>query len=137
MSLVNRHSSGVAVILGGSILLAKRIPDWNGKPIPYGGYWSIFGGRLEENESLTECASRELKEEANIDSNPDDLIFIKSFIENENEFHFHILEVTDYIYPVLNEEHTEFGWFQIDSLEQSPTPIDSKIIDCINIYKNS
>ena len=137
MSHVNRKSSGVAIVLGNSILLAKRIPDWNGTPIPYGGYWSIFGGRLEENETLSECASRELKEESDIDSDPNDLIFIKSFVENGNEFNFHVLEIYEYVYPVLNEEHTEFGWFRIDCLEDFPSPIDQKIIECIDIYKNS
>jgi len=137
VSLANRKSSGVAIVFGNSILLAKRIPEWNGKPISYGGYWSIFGGGLEENETLPQCASRELKEEADIDSNPNDLIFIKSFIENGNHFHFYILEVLECVYPTLNEEHTEFGWFKISYLENFPSPIDSKIIDCISIYKNT
>ena len=109
VSHANRKSSGVAIVLGGSILLAKRIPDWKGTPIPYGGYWSIFGGRLEKNETLSECASRELKEETCIDCNPDDLVFIKSFIEDGNEFHFYVLEIFNYVYPTLNEEHTELS----------------------------
>jgi ADP-ribose pyrophosphatase YjhB (NUDIX family) len=134
---VNRKSSGVAIIFGGSILLAKRVPSWKGAPIPYGGYWSIFGGMLEPNETISECSSRELKEEADIDSNPDDLIFIKSFIEDGNEFYFHILEVFEHLFPKLNEEHTEYGWFRIDTLEYSPSPMDKKIIECINIYKNT
>ena len=137
MNPVNRKSSGVAIVLGDSILLAKRASSWKGAPIPYGGYWSIFGGMLELNETIPECASRELKEEADISSNPDDLIFIKSFIEDGNEFHFHILEVFEYVFPKLNEEHTECGWFRADALEVSPSPIDKKIIDCINIYKNT
>ncbi len=134
MSLVNRESSGVAIIFNGNILLAKRAEEWEGKPIPYGGYWSIFGGRIEDGETPKVCASRELEEEAQIKCNPEDLVFIKSFVENGNRFHFHILEVDELLLPKLNEEHTESGWYLINSLNTFTEKIDQKIIECVEIY---
>jgi len=134
VSLVNRESSGVALIFNGNILLAKRTEKWEGKPIPYGGYWSIFGGRIEKGETPKLCAARELEEESKIKCNPDDLIFIKSFIENGNRFYFHILEVNELLLPTLNEEHTASGWYLIDSLNSFTEKIDEKIIQCVEIY---
>lgn len=43
------------------ILLVKR------KKAPYKGRWALPGGFLEMNETLYECAQRELKEETNLD----------------------------------------------------------------------
>ncbi len=134
MSPVNRESSGVAVIFNGNILLAKRVEKWKGKPIADGGYWSIFGGRIEDGESPKECASRELEEESQIKCNPEDLIFIKSFVENGNRFHFHILEVDQLLFPKLNEEHTASGWYLTNSLDSFTEKIDQKIIECVEIY---
>ena len=124
MSLVNRESSGVGIIFNGNILLAKRVEKWKGKPVPYGGYWSIFGGRIEDGETPKVCACRELE----------DLVFIKSFVENGNRFHFHILEVDQLLFPKLNEEHTASGWYLINSLNSFTEKIDQKIIECVEIY---
>ena len=134
MSRVNRESSGVAVVFGNSILLAKRITHWKGTPVPYGGYWSIFGGAIEENETPKECASRELYEESEIKSNPEDLVFIKSFIEDGNKFYFHVLNIDQLVFPKLNEEHTASGWYRTDVLKSFTEKIDQKIIECIEIY---
>lgn len=134
MSPVNRESSGVALIFNGNVLLAKRVEEWEGKPLPYGGYWSIFGGSMEEGESPSVCAARELEEEAKINCNENDLIFIKSFVENGNRFHFHILEVKELLIPQLNEEHTASGWYKINSLNSFTEKIDKKIIKCLEIY---
>jgi 8-oxo-dGTP diphosphatase len=43
-----------------SILLIKRLNP------PYKDCWALPGGFLEEDESLLDCANRELKEETNI-----------------------------------------------------------------------
>ena len=134
MSHVNRESSGVAVVFGNSILLAKRVTHWQGVPVSYGGYWSIFGGSIEENETPKECACRELYEESEIKSSPEDLVFIKSFVEDGNRFHFHILKVDELVFPKLNEEHTASGWYRADLLKSFTEKIDQKIIECIEIY---
>ena len=44
------------------ILLGKRKHD------PFGGYWGIFGGYVEWNESPEDAVSRELKEETNLEA---------------------------------------------------------------------
>ena len=87
---VNKYASGVAVLYQNSILLAKRIEQWNGIPVPYGGYWSIFGGTIEDGENAMMCAARELEEEAQIKISTKDLKFIKKIIGEDVEFVFYI-----------------------------------------------
>ena len=116
VSRVNKYAAGVAVLFQNSILLAKRVESWNGKPVPYGGYWSIFGGTIEEGENPMMCAVRELEEESEIKISITDLKFIN---------------------PVLNEEHTEFGWFSIDALSNFQEDIDPKIVECILLHRRS
>ncbi|PAB58726.1 NUDIX domain-containing protein [Anaeromicrobium sediminis] len=51
--------TGVVVIKDNHILLGERCDDQG---------WSLAGGKQEKNETLEECAKRELKEEFGIDS---------------------------------------------------------------------
>ena len=137
MSPVNKYAAGVAVLFQNSILLAKRVESWNGKPVPYGGYWSVFGGTIEEGENPMMCAVRELEEEAQIKISITDLKFIKKIIDHDLEFVFYVTEVPSLINPVLNEEHSEFGWFSIDALNNFQEDIDPKIVECILLHQRS
>lgn len=48
------------VCSGGMVLLIRRKKD------PYGGYYALPGGILDEDETLEECAVRELREETGL-----------------------------------------------------------------------
>lgn len=137
VSPVNKYAAGVAVLFQNSILLAKRVESWNGKPVPYGGYWSIFGGTIEEGENPMMCAVRELEEESQIKISITDLKFIKKIIDHDVEFVFYVTEVPSLINPVLNEEHSEFGWFSIDTLNNFQEDIDPKIVECTLLHQRS
>ncbi|MCQ2273535.1 MAG: NUDIX hydrolase [Bacteroidales bacterium] len=54
------------------LLLVQRGKD------PFAGMWAFPGGFLEENETLEECARRELKEETGLDT-PNRFEELKSF----------------------------------------------------------
>lgn len=137
VSPVNKYAAGVAVLFQNSILLAKRVESWNGKPVPYGGYWSVFGGTIEEGENPMMCAVRELEEESQIKISITDLKFIKKIIDHNLEFVFYVTEVPNLINPVLNEEHSEFGWFSIDALNNFQEDIDPKIVECVLLHQRS
>lgn len=130
MSLVNK-ASGVALICGKLILLGKRPKEVNGVKISFGGYWSIFGGALEKGESLAECAARELLEETQIKVAVSDLIRIGVLTNSNTEFYVHICKTTSPISPSLNSEHTESGWFNINSLSSFPENIDAEMVDLL------
>ena len=139
MSPASRRAAGVAVICKDLVLLARRVEFWGEEktPVPLGGYWSIFAGSIEKGESPMVCAVRELKEEAQIEADFIDIVYTKTIDNEEVSLVVYVLELKEMVNPILNEEHTEFGWFKIDSLESLPDKIDPKVIDCIKHYKKT
>lgn len=133
MKVANKRASGVVVLHGKSVLLAKRCNNCHltGKPIPFGGYWSIFAGTIDKGETPKECAGRELYEESKIFVDFKDIKFVKSFKDKYSTFYFHMYNCDEIVVPELSKEHTEFGWFKIKELENLNEPIDPKIVGCI------
>jgi len=126
-------SAGVAVFSGSSILLAKRIEicPFSKVKIPYPGYWSVFAGSPEGKELPINCAARELYEETKIKVSPNDLLLINIFNQKDHKFYLFSYEVDRLINPVLNFEHTESGWFNINHLSSFPEKIDHNLIKII------
>jgi len=126
-------SAGVAVFSGSSILLAKRIEicPFSKIKIPYPGYWSVFAGSPEGKELPIDCAARELYEETKIEVNTSDLQLINIFNQKDHNFYLFSYEVDQLINPVLNFEHTESGWFNINSLSSFPEKIDFNLMKVI------
>lgn len=123
-------NAGVIVCCGNKVLLAKRITFLKGNLVEYPGYWSVFTGAIEEGESEEDAAERELFEETELTiENP--LVKVGS-IDGLVLFG---TEYDDLVYPTLNFEHTECGWFDIDTLHAFPDKIDEKIINLILKYK--
>ncbi len=68
-----RHLAADSILIeDGKILLIERKFD------PFKGSWAIPGGFLEENESLQECAIREMHEETGLSTVPYCLVGIYS-----------------------------------------------------------
>jgi 8-oxo-dGTP pyrophosphatase MutT (NUDIX family) len=130
-------ASGIGIIYKDLILLARRVELWNGKPIPLGGYWSIFGGTCENKENPIICAIRELQEETEIKIDLHELSYTKPIQNKETIFHVYFAELDYQPSVVLNEEHTEYGWFIIENLNSFPYDIDDKLVDIIQEYKKS
>jgi 8-oxo-dGTP diphosphatase len=130
-------ASGIGIIYKDLILLARRVELWEGKPIPLGGYWSIFAGSIDEGESLQECAIRELYEESKIKVSHNQLIDGGIITNSKLRFKIFFAELDYQPSPVLNEEHTEYGWFDINTLDQFPYDIQKDLINCVKSYINS
>lgn len=60
------------VLRNGKVLLVKRMKD------PYKDYYALPGGILDDEETLEECALRELREETGIEGRVDGLLAILS-----------------------------------------------------------
>jgi 8-oxo-dGTP pyrophosphatase MutT (NUDIX family) len=129
--------AGVAVTDGITVMLAKRATHWRGKPLSYGGYWSVFAGTVEPDETPFKGAERELDEETGIKiTHP--LKFIRKINGRRKiPFYFYVYEVDKIPFPVLDEEHTEWGLFRITDLGVSPSPIDGDIVRCLKFYQES
>ncbi len=99
----------------GEVLLNKKTFDYPSFP---GGYWALFGGKIEKEEKPLEAIIREIKEELGITLS---FKFLKKINFNIKE-----LEIIDYIfYAEFNEEilniHLNegggFGFFNLSELK--------------------
>lgn len=90
------------------ILFCKRIKR------PYKGLYNFVGGKVEENETSTEAAYRELYEESGIDKASIELIHLMDTIYYPQEF---ILEIYTGVLDKdidLVEELNPLEWFSIE-----------------------
>lgn len=118
-----RRYAGVVVKCKDKVLLAKRN---NLGSFP--GMWSIFGGRVEENEDTKDAAKREFFEETSIDIDDQDLSFVGLIPRHTRDgkkvkglMYVYQLNVDEPIIPDLQnaidgEEHTEFDYFTGDQI---------------------
>ena len=132
-----RTAGGIGLVYNNVILLGRRVHLWEGKPIPFGGYWSIFGGTCNNKENPIICAIRELEEETQIKVQLHEVTYTKPIQNEDSVFHVYFSELTEQLNPILNEEHTEYGWFTIDDLHCFPYDIDDRLVDIIQEYKKS
>tara|TARA_Y100001973_G_scaffold97326_1_gene153226 strand:- start:55 stop:441 length:387 start_codon:yes stop_codon:yes gene_type:complete len=82
--------------------------------------WSIPKGHIQQGEQPLEGAIRELEEETAIqlDGHPKQ---ISTYKEKDGDFYIFSIEVEDKLTPILNHEHTNYGYFTKNNL---PKPLD-------------
>jgi 8-oxo-dGTP pyrophosphatase MutT (NUDIX family) len=120
-------ASGVLIKFGNSVLLCKRGVSSN-----FSGHWSIPAGAIEEGEGKEEAARRELLEETKIEAG--DLRFLceleglRSTRRGAEPFFVYLYEAEEILFPVLDFEHTEYGYFRKEGL---PEPMCENIVDLI------
>ena len=73
-------SAGAIIIKNNKYLLQKRD---NKKSIYFPGFWGVFGGTINKNETIESCVAREIKEETNLNVTIKRRIIEKSFISRE------------------------------------------------------
>lgn len=138
---VNKRAAGVTICFEEEILLAKRCETWEGKPISLGGYWSIFGGAIEEGENPMIAAIRELYEESHIKIDLHQLNYTKDLYSEfqGNTTQFSVYFASSWRKPevILNKEHTEYIWYPLEKIEEFPYNIQKDLIDCIVMYRDN
>ncbi|MGC9505919.1 A/G-specific adenine glycosylase [Baaleninema sp.] len=120
---------GVAVIVGedGKILIDRRPPKGL-----LGGMWEFPGGKIEPNESVTDCIRREIKEELDIE------IEVGEHLITVEHAYTH-LKVSLNVYRCRHRsgepkplECDEIRWVMLDELEDYPFPkANVKIIEAL------
>ena len=121
---------------GELVLLCKRCLQYEGTPVPYGGYWSPFTGSLEEGESPLGAAARELREESGLKVRSWDLKYIKEIQRPDTSLVLYAYELKKHFVPSLDAEHSEYGYFKINDLKMHPKPLDREIKKAIDFYNS-
>ena len=131
-----QNAAGVILFFGNSVLLCKRTFIYDGAPVSFGGYWSPFVGSIEPGESPLMCAARELFEESGLKVDFLDLKYITEIGGKNLLLTLYAYELDHLFIPVLDEEHTEFGYFKLSTLNSFPTPMDAPVSESIRLYLN-
>ena len=98
---------------------------------PYKGCWALPGGFMDMNETIEQCAVRELKEETNIDA--DDLHLVGVFSKVDRDPRGRTVTVAYYGFADKNsvqikalDDAAEIAWYKINDLP--PLAFDHKEI---------
>lgn len=105
---------------GGRVLLLKRAHD------PYGGLWSLPGGKAEPGEVLEETCARELREELGWRVRVDGLaLLVEETLEPGGEWLLAIFRCTP---PGGAAVPEGCGWFPAGELPEDMIPTDRRFI---------
>ena len=131
-----KNASGVILFWGDLVCLSKRCLLFNGSKPPFAGYWSPFTGAIEVGESPAEAAIRELHEESGLKITTADVTYINCIKRPTTSLHLYAHELAERYSPVLDSEHTEYGYFQIRDLDIHPSPLCESIRNSILLYQS-
>lgn len=90
------------------------------------GNYSLPAGHLEENESVTDCLIREIKEETDLDLKPADVELVHTMHRRENDIRIDLFFTTKkYQGQPKNtepEKCDDLSWFSLDNLPKNTIP---------------
>jgi ADP-ribose pyrophosphatase YjhB (NUDIX family) len=93
------------------------------------GNWGIPGGKIEEDETLSEGIARECEEELKYFPNKAKLIPIQKFVNHTFTYHTFFCEVDTEFTPILNDEHCGYAWV---GESQYPKPLHPGLFSTVN-----
>ena len=119
MEKIPRVGVGIFVVKNDKVLMLQR-KNAHGE-----GTWSIPGGHLEFNETIEECAAREVKEETGLDIKNIRLgPYTNDFFYKEDKHYITLFAISEPINgaPKNMEPHkcSNIGWFSLNDL---PNPL--------------
>ena len=119
----NPAFSGVLIKCKNKVLLCKRREDVPDTALP--DYWSVPAGYVEPEEEIKQAAIRETLEETKIELDVASVKFLAAWpAHGGGIFYDYIAEIEEEIEPVIDEEHSDWGYFSVDKL---PSPITEEL----------
>jgi len=126
----HRPAVGVAVIVikNAKVLLGRRLNSHGS------GTWALPGGHLELNESIEDCAKREVFEETGLSiKNLQCTTFTNDIFEKENKHYVTLFVVSEYDSGKLQLKEPDkcerWGWF---SWNEFPEPLFLSLKNLLN-----
>ena len=129
----NPAFSGVLIRCKNKVLLCKRRDDMPNTALPE--YWSVPAGYVEDDEDIKTAAIRETYEETQIQLDEKNVKFLSAFPAHGSNgiFYDYVCELQEEIEPVIDEEHSDWGYF---GLNEIPTPITDELKNDIILALN-
>jgi len=127
-------ASYLVLIKGGKILLQRRFNTGYED-----GKYSMVAGHVDKGETFTQCLIREVKEEAGIILNPEDLKVVHTMHRNsgteENNERVDIFFTAEkWVGRIENREPhkcDDLSWFDLGDIPDNTIPYIKQAIDCI------
>lgn len=100
------------------------------------GYYGLPSGKVEKDESFSQAAMREAKEEVGVDISLDDLSYRGTAHRRsvDSDWVDVIFEATKWSGEVINAEpevHSEVAWFALDDLPENTVPHQRLLLDAL------
>ena len=117
-----KRIGGVVVKSEGQVLLVRRAEN-AGK---YPNFWAVPMGNVEKGEKMIQGAHREFKEETMLDIDINSLVYLDTLKDSKYNriTALYMIELPNKPEPKLDHEHTEWGYYDVDSL---PHPIEDNL----------
>ena len=117
-----RKVGGVAIISEGQVLMVKR-SETAGK---YPNFWAVPMGHVEKGEKMIQGAHREFQEETMLDIDSDSLVYLDTLKDSKYNriLKLYTIELPNQPEPQLDEEHTDWGYYDSQSL---PRPMERRL----------
>lgn len=127
------HAAGVLFVApDGEVLLCRRsLSETN-----YAGHWALPGGGVDEGETPTEGAAREIREELgyNVAEDAPWKVLDQKMTPNGLAYHTFAVPVDKKFAPTLNDEHLGYAWVPLDQLPKPLHPaVQQTMLDRVGI----
>ncbi|SMQ60064.1 NUDIX domain-containing protein [Devosia lucknowensis] len=127
------NAASVGIVKHGKILLIKRAFA------PYQNLWTFPGGRMEPNETIEQCAIREVQEELGLTvRNPRHAITQE--LGRDGTYRLAVFTTTDYVGTIRpSNEVTDFKWADPGMLLalRTTSRLDDVIRECFKVLGQS
>ena len=116
--------AGILINSKNEVLISQRLISQ-----PWPGYWEFPGGKVEPNESLDQCLSRELFEEISIKPISYTEWITREFFQDKRVIRITFFKITRWTGEIQKKEVNDYKWINVENINSWPKKILPK-----NIY---
>ena len=121
---ITKVVAGILINSKNEVLISQRLTSQ-----PWPGYWEFPGGKVEVNESLDQCLSRELFEEISIKPISYTEWITREFFQDNLVIRITFFKITRWTGEIQKKEVNDYRWINVENINSWPRKILPK-----NIY---
>jgi len=126
-----KEVTAAVIFKNGKVLITRRSPSE--KMV---GYWEFPGGKVEKGETPQECLVRELREELNLITKADDIVYKSEYVYDHGSFRILAISTEILSGDIQLSVHDEYAWVLLNELvDYQLLPADRPIAEYLkNTY---